>query len=76
MATVKKGQKASKTKSVKSTASFSFDSAALVKKLLAAAPERSRKVLMQRFGLGTSAERETLEDLFVRKAMASAPPPR
>lgn len=42
-------------------ASFSFDSAALIKKLLAAAPERSRKVLVERFGLGAKAERETLE---------------
>ncbi|MFA7302534.1 MAG: sigma factor-like helix-turn-helix DNA-binding protein [Candidatus Paceibacterota bacterium] len=42
-------------------ASFSFDSAALVKRLLAAASERSRKVIVQRFGLGTSPERETLE---------------
>jgi Sigma-70, region 4 len=62
MATAKKAAKSTKTKGVKTgTASFSFDSNALVKKLLAAAPERSRKVLMQRFGLGTDAERETLE---------------
>lgn len=58
MATAKKQTGAKKATSV---ASFSFDSSLLVKKLLAAAPERSRKVLMQRFGLGTSAERETLE---------------
>lgn len=58
MATAKKSAGAKKATAV---ASFSFDSSALVKKLLAAAPERSRKVLMQRFGLGTSAERETLE---------------
>lgn len=44
-------------------ASFSFDSAVLVKKLLAAAPERSRKVLVERFGLGTKSERETLESI-------------
>lgn len=43
------------------TAAFSFDNSALVKKLLAAASERSRKVLIQRFGLGTTPERETLE---------------
>ncbi len=49
---------ASKTSSV---VSFSFDSAVLVKRLLGAASERSRKVLAQRFGLGTSPERETLE---------------
>jgi len=42
-------------------ASFSFDSAALAKRLLAAAPERAREVLIRRFGLGTDAERETLE---------------
>jgi len=44
-------------------ASFSFDSAALVKKLLSAAPERAREVLARRFGLGTSPERETLESI-------------
>jgi len=44
-------------------ASFSFDSALLVKKLLAAAPERAREVLTRRFGLGTSSERETLESI-------------
>ncbi|MFA6408014.1 MAG: sigma factor-like helix-turn-helix DNA-binding protein [Candidatus Paceibacterota bacterium] len=44
-----------------SRASFSFESSALVKKLLAAAPERSREVLVRRFGLGTKLERETLE---------------
>ena len=42
-------------------ASFSFDSAALVKQLLSAAPERAREVLICRFGLGTNASRETLE---------------
>jgi len=59
MATAKK----KKGGSMKTTAvaSFSFDSTTLIKKLLAAAPERSRKVLMQRFGLGTATERETLE---------------
>lgn len=41
--------------------SFSFDSASLVKRLLAAAPERAREVLTRRFGLGTNANRETLE---------------
>lgn len=40
---------------------FSFDSSVLVKKLLAAAPERSRKVIVQRFGLGADPARETLE---------------
>ena len=42
-------------------APLSFDSAALVKRLLAAAPERAREVLVRRFGLGTSPVRETLE---------------
>lgn len=42
-------------------ASFSFDSAALVKRLLAAAPARAREVLIRRFGLGTNPKRETLE---------------
>jgi hypothetical protein len=59
MATAKK-QKAVSGKAPK-VAAFSFDNSGLVKKLLAAAPERSRKVLMQRFGLGTAAGRETLE---------------
>ncbi len=45
------------------TISFSFESAALVKRLLGAAPERARGVLTRRFGLGTSAERETLESI-------------
>lgn len=40
---------------------FTFDAATLVKKLLAAAPERSRNVIIRRFGLGASAEHETLE---------------
>ena len=43
------------------SASFSFDSAALVKRLLATAPERARDVLIRRFGLGSNPERETLE---------------
>ncbi len=45
------------------TTSFSFDNAALVKRLLSAAPERSRGVLTRRFGLGTAPERETLESI-------------
>lgn len=55
-----KQPKNEKTKTVP-TASFSFDSAALSKQLLVAAPERAREVLIRRFGLGTNAERETLE---------------
>ncbi len=39
----------------------SFDSAVLVKKLLAEVSDRAREVLTLRFGLGASSERETLE---------------
>lgn len=46
-----------------SPSSFSFDSAALVKKLLSAAPERAREVIVRRFGLGVNPERETLESI-------------
>ena len=41
----------------------SFDTAALVKKLLADIPERGREVLTLRFGLGTASTRETLESI-------------
>src|SRR3569832_21224 len=40
-----------------------FKPKAIVKKLLATLPERSRTVLEARFGLGTSAERVTLESI-------------
>ncbi len=40
-----------------------FDSSALIKKLLADISERGREVLTLRFGLGTSATRETLESI-------------
>jgi hypothetical protein len=40
-----------------------IDTAVLVKKLLAEVPERAREVLTLRFGLGTSASRETLEEI-------------
>jgi len=53
----KKGGKAE----VAVPASFSFDSGALVKRLLDAAPPRAREVLVRRFGLGTNSKRETLE---------------
>lgn len=43
------------------TVSLSFDTQALVKRLLLDVPERAREVLTYRFGLGTSAVRETLE---------------
>ena len=49
--------------------SFSFDSAALVKKLLSAAPERAREVLVRRFGLGSISERETLEAIGDRSSI-------
>ncbi len=50
-------------------ASFSFDDGALVRRLLAAAPERSRDVLTRRFGLGTNAKRETLEAIGERSGI-------
>ena len=40
---------------------ISFDTAALVKRLLAEVPERAREVLIFRFGLGAKASRDTLE---------------
>lgn len=43
------------------TLKLSFDTQTLVKRLLAEVPERAREVLVFRFGLGASAERETLE---------------
>jgi hypothetical protein len=52
--------KASKTPKAAVT-KLSFDSATLVKHLLAEVPERAREVLTYRFGLGTSSDRETLE---------------
>lgn len=42
-------------------AKVSFDTVALVKKLLSEVPERAREVLVFRFGLGTSSSRDTLE---------------
>ncbi len=49
--------------------SFSFDSVALTKRLLAAAPERAREVLVRRFGLGAASERETLEAIGDRSSI-------
>ncbi len=57
---IKAAKKRSTTKAI-TRAAFSFDSATLVKRLLAAAPERPREVLVRRFGLGANPERETLE---------------
>lgn len=58
-------QKTKKTAVRKTTAKkptkLSFDTTTLTKKLLAEVPERAREVLIFRFGLGTSNERETLE---------------
>lgn len=42
-------------------AEFSFESAALVKRLISVVPKRAREVLVRRFGLGSNPERETLE---------------
>jgi hypothetical protein len=53
----KTAPKASKS----STPSVKFDSVVLAKRLLAEVPERARDVLVRRFGLGASPERETLE---------------
>src|SRR3990167_4876117 len=50
-------------------ASFSFDSAALAKRLLAASSERAREVLINRFGLGSNHERETLEAIGDRSSI-------
>ncbi len=50
-------------KAPSTTVSFSFDSSALVKRLLSAAPERARGVLTRRFGLSAAPERETLESI-------------
>lgn len=58
---IKTGAKKRGVATAAAVASFSFDSAALAKRLLAAAPERARDVLVRRFGLGTNPERETLE---------------
>jgi hypothetical protein len=60
--------KHSKAKSAPS-ASFSFDSALLVKRLLSAAPERAREVLIRRFGLGANPARETLEAIGDRSSI-------
>ena len=61
-------KKAAKARSTPAT-SFSFDSAVLVKRLLVAVPERSRDVLMRRFGLSTDSKRETLESIGERSGI-------
>jgi Sigma-70, region 4 len=52
---------AKKAVSKKAPTKLSFDTATLVKRLTAEVPERAREVLVYRFGLGASSERETLE---------------
>jgi len=54
-------KKAAKAPAKRAVTKLSFDSAVLVKRLLSEVPERAREVLVYRFGLGTSATRETLE---------------
>jgi hypothetical protein len=63
MAPVKKtgSKKTPPKKRAVKAADFSFDTASVVKKLITEVPERAREVLVYRFGLGTSIERETLE---------------
>lgn len=56
-APIKKARKAS----ANGLTTMSFDNVALVKQLLSEVPERAREVLVYRFGLGSSSERETLE---------------
>ena len=67
MASTQAAKRVAKMKAA--TASFSFDSGALVKRLLAAVPERSRDVLTRRFGLGTTTKRETLESIGERSGI-------
>ena len=52
---------AAKTAKKQVKTELSFDTAALVKRLLSEVPERAREVLTYRFGLGTSSSRDTLE---------------
>jgi hypothetical protein len=55
-------KKPAKKSAIKRTVTkMSFDSTQLVKHLLAEVPERTREVLVFRFGLGSSSDRETLE---------------
>jgi hypothetical protein len=53
----------SKTAKKSAAAPLSIDTTGLVKKLLGEVPERAREVLTLRFGLGSSAGRETLEEI-------------
>jgi hypothetical protein len=56
-----KAKKSAVSPKTRGAATPSFDSSALVKKLLAEVSDRAREVLTLRFGLGTKSERETLE---------------
>ena len=56
---ITKAKKSAKIASI--SASFSFESGALVKRLLSTVPARAREVLVRRFGLGANSGRETLE---------------
>lgn len=56
-------KKTSTAASKVASATFSFDTAALVKKLLADVPERAREVLTYRFGLTAAGKRQTLEEI-------------
>jgi hypothetical protein len=62
----KAAAKGSHSGKAQSVAMPSFDASAVVKKLLADIPDRAREVLTLRFGLGASAERETLEAIGAR----------
>lgn len=55
--------KISTMKKPKAGQGISFDSVALVKRLLSEVPARAREVLTLRFGLGTAAGRQTLEEI-------------
>lgn len=57
----KSTKKAATAPKSKTSAKVSFDTVALVKKLLSEVPERAREVLVFRFGLGASSSRDTLE---------------
>lgn len=58
-----------KTTTTTAKSVLSFDTAALVKRLLADVPERARDVLVRRFGLGVSPSRETLEAIGDRSSI-------
>jgi hypothetical protein len=57
----KSSPKKASAKSASPVTKMRFDSVVLVKRLLSEVPDRAREVLVYRFGLGASADRETLE---------------